>query len=102
MFHLTTHLGVEDLGVGPGGRPLARLADQPHPLAGVGLVPDLTQDDGRSREGVPARGPPGFGHRPDETRLHRRRRLVNVVAVQAEASFKPQRVSGSQACQPDL
>ena len=86
--------------MGPSRRPI--VADQAHPLAGVALVLDLLKDDLRAGEVVPTRSPPGFGHGPDQTRLHRSRRLVNVVAVQAEASFKPQRVSGSQACQPDL
>ena len=47
--------------------------------------------------GEAALGPPPLADRPCQPGLDRRRRLVDVVAVEAEAGLEPQRIAGAEA-----
>src|SRR5690606_37361696 len=61
---------------------------------------ELTEN--RFGAGEPAFRAPALADRPGKPRLDRRRRLVDVLAVQAQARLEPQRVAGAQASRLDL
>ncbi|CRK45676.1 hypothetical protein BN1723_001019, partial [Verticillium longisporum] len=95
--HLLALLG-EDLGALAGWR---TGHDEAH-AAPVDALPALALDHELRRDRLGAvearvRAPPLLGDDPRERRLHRRRRVVNVVTVQAHACLQTQAVACAEA-----
>mmetsp|Transcript_27159 Transcript_27159/g.90285 ORF Transcript_27159/g.90285 Transcript_27159/m.90285 type:complete len:244 (-) Transcript_27159:573-1304(-) len=83
----------------PQRRPLADrrplVDDEAAPRARARLVPKLGQDAIRAAEGAVLGAPP-LGNHPRERPLHGRRRVVQVVAVQAEAGLEAEGVARAE------